>query len=358
MTCYPERKNGRRTGTWLAEAFVCGKRVRARFPTHRDGVRWVDIVKVTGALPNEAGEPDEGMTVGQAAEAALAAGGPKGKWGSGRDRCLKQRIAYVVGFLGARTPLSQVTTARLDDMVKDLGRKASGRRSKTLGTKTINRYLSTASSILQFAVDRGELASKPKVPWRAEAEGRILWLTQEDEDAICAALQAQGCEAEAFIVRVLCRTGLRWGELAGLTPGQVEDDWLRVWKSKSDRPRSVPIEQPMARQLRAMVVAGTVPGTSTMYYRFKQAVKASGRNPDFSIHSCRHTFASRLVQAGVALPKVQKLLGHSSIVMTMKYVHIHDDDLVEAVRNLAPTAGQSAPDTSPEVVQFPMKSTG
>jgi site-specific recombinase XerD len=50
-----------------------------------------------------------------------------------------------------------------------------------------------------------------------------------------------------------------------------------------------------------------------------------------SFHSLRHTYASRLVQAGVDLYRVQRLLGHSTPVMTARYSKLADTDLKKAV---------------------------
>ena len=55
-------------------------------------------------------------------------------------------------------------------------------------------------------------------------------------------------------------------------------------------------------------------------YWFEPALpKAKVRN--FSWHCLRHTFASRLVMAGVDLRTVQELMGHKSIEMTVRYSH-------------------------------------
>ena len=54
----------------------------------------------------------------------------------------------------------------------------------------------------------------------------------------------------------------------------------------------------------------------------------------FRWHDMRHTFASRLVQSGVPLYVVQKLLGHPSITMTERYSHLHPHNYKDAISNL------------------------
>ncbi len=361
MTCYPERRKGALTGVWIAEATLPGiGRVRKRCETRGEGQRWSDLVALTGKLPNEAGEADDrGPTWGAVAEACWDAGGPKkGAWKADRDPSRKQRYDYVVKAIGADTPITEVTTATLDKLVAALSRKPASRRGGTLSVASVNRYLSCASSILTFAKARGHVQGDVEVPWQREDNVKLLWLSPEDEDAICAALAARGWHAEAFVVRVLTATGMRLGELEGLEPGQIEDDWVRLWKTKTNRPRSVPIAQPMARELRALVAANALPKRSTLQDRFAKAVESAGRNPEFSLHTLRHTCASRMVARGEHLLKVKKLLGHNSLKTTERYSHISDEDLYNSVLNVPPRAGQSSSDTSREVLPFPMKSAG
>ncbi len=51
-------------------------------------------------------------------------------------------------------------------------------------------------------------------------------------------------------------------------------------------------------------------------------------------HDLRHTAATRMVESGIGIDKVSKILGHSSIQMTMRYSH-PDNSLREAVESLA-----------------------
>jgi site-specific recombinase XerD len=51
-----------------------------------------------------------------------------------------------------------------------------------------------------------------------------------------------------------------------------------------------------------------------------------------SLHQFRHTCASDLLEAGVHLAQVQRILGHSGISTTVRYVHIADPQRREAMK--------------------------
>ncbi len=55
---------------------------------------------------------------------------------------------------------------------------------------------------------------------------------------------------------------------------------------------------------------------------------------DFRLYDLRHTFGSRAVMAGVDLPTLKELMGHSTITMTMRYIHPTPEHKIEALKKL------------------------
>ena len=93
---------------------------------------------------------------------------------------------------------------------------------------------------------------------------------------------------------------------------------------------------------------------------FDRAVKNLGFNDGVSdrrfrvtFHTLRHTYASWLVQKGVDLYTVKKLMGHSTLAMTERYSHLAQDNLRDAVKKLE---GSLTKKTEPTVIQTALNS--
>ena len=143
-------------------------------------------------------------------------------------------------------------------------------------------------------------------------------------------------------------TGMRLGELAAL-------DWCDVdfvqrvilvrntatFTTKNRRNRTIPMTVQLCGLLVARRNVSIAPYVFSFEGRritkdiasrnFKQCITEAKLNPALHFHSLRHSFATLLVQSGVSIYAVQKLLGHSSVAMTQVYSHLAPSDLHDAV---------------------------
>jgi integrase len=157
------------------------------------------------------------------------------------------------------------------------------------------------------------------------------------------------------IVAKSTATGLRVGELFGLKWDDLDLVAGRLmvrrtlWHQlecipKGGRVREVPLSNEAIavlrdhRHLKGPYVFCEPDGTRLTHSRVKDVAprtcQRAGLPKRLTTHDLRHTFASHLVMRGVALKAVQELLGHATIDMTMRYVHLSPDVKREAVQLL------------------------
>jgi len=89
-------------------------------------------------------------------------------------------------------------------------------------------------------------------------------------------------------------------------------------------------------------------------HRFPSWVKAAGLL-DLHFHDLRHTFASRLVMAGVDIVTVKELMGHKTIAMTLRYAHLSPGHQRQAVERLVAGRSDTGSSTSPHTGQAAMR---
>ena len=144
-----------------------------------------------------------------------------------------------------------------------------------------------------------------------------------------------------------CRAGLRRGEIAALTWQDIDfkNNQIYVAPNKTEGHRYVPMATDLRKALETAqkrankgdkFVVDVGEARQSPYFLTAYYARVTKEKLPFKcgLHKLRHTFASHLVQSGVDLYRVSKLLGHSSIKMTEIYAHLAPADLKTAVTKL------------------------
>jgi integrase len=215
---------------------------------------------------------------------------------------------------------------------------------------TVNREQTTLSAMFREAVKRRLTDKNPVRGIRQLPENNtvVRYLTDDEEIELFKELS----EHLKPIVTTALNTGMRKSELLGLRWEEVdlEQRLICIKNAKNHKKRYIPINdvvlEVMNEQRRHDKDAEHVFPSRRSKNHWKnvdgawQRAVRRAKIVNFRFHDLRHTFASRLIRKGVPIKAVQELLGHGSIVVTMRYAHLAPGDLREAVDLLG---GRKAP---------------
>ena len=151
-----------------------------------------------------------------------------------------------------------------------------------------------------------------------------------------------------LLIELACKTGLRRGELAELKVSDIslERQYLVVKLGKGQRDRIIDLAPGLVDELRTYLkgkdASDSVFGLSaeTMSGLIHWAAEKAGVS--IHTHSLRHFFASRLVDNGTDIEVVRRLLGHSSLNNTKKYLARTDKQRRDAIMSLDSRAAARA----------------
>jgi integrase len=248
---------------------------------------------------------------------------------------------------------------------------------------TVNRDITGLKSVLAKAVAWGILPSHPLAklkPIKLDTKGRVRYLTEAEELRLRTALTSRderikaararanawrrvrryaempSIEIQAYgdrltpMVLLTLNTGLRRGGLFNLRweDANVQAKVLTVEgaTAKSGQTRHLPLNREALAVLETwrqqspgegFVFPGKggqrLNNTRKAWKRLLQEADITG----FTWHDLRHSFASKLVMAGVSLAVVRELLGHADLTMTLRYAHLAPDHKANAVEKLCPS---------------------
>jgi integrase len=264
----------------------------------------------------------------------------------------EHRLGRMAAWFGTDTLLPEVTAQRIAQYDRDRVTQIS-RRKRQVSPATVNRELSILRHLLRLAEEWGYIEKVPKIRLSREPEGRLRFLSEEEIVRLLGACHQSKNQYLHGIVTLALNTGMRKGEVMGLTWEHVDFSRgvLLLDQTKSGRRREVPMNRAVYDAL------SELPGPKEEGLLFRRRNGAAWGNirtafenacstakvHDFRFHDLRHTCASWLIMRGRSLKEVQELLGHREFNMTLRYAHLSPDrlrDAVASLEGLAATSGQ------------------
>lgn len=363
---------------WSARIRVNAKLVRKSFgrgsSARADAIAWVEKARTIrrtgeGVLPTTAKRPvlttaevavlgdADAITVGKLCDEFLqyVRAHPE----EYRDQVNPpKRIAEIKKVFGERNA-KKLKCPEVEDWLDEI------QEDRELANATINKMRGTFSMIYKHGKRKDLINVNPAadVPLRDVGQGIERFLSAEEEERLRKVLQRHIDTHDPFehpelrkqaIHRLLefevsLKSGMRRSEQYNLQWGDVDFDRriMRLRKTKNGKPRNAFIIDDVAaalKQLRELDLerrdrSGSQPNKSPKDMVFAkadnkkwwQAALDEAKIKNYRWHDNRHTFCSRLVQAGVHLKVVQEAAGHASIASTMRYAHFAPSQVVDAM---------------------------
>ncbi len=296
-----------------------GKRYRKTFKTKAEGLRWEAWMKHQCTLQPDWQPPKQDhRRLYELIQDWYRLHGQHLKDGARRKSILENICAMMGNPVAAEIRGVDFTTYR------------SG-RSGTVTANTLNHELAYLRAVFNelIRLDHWDKENPLKNvrPLKTD-ERELTWLSKDEIRLLLDHLSSRRNPDAIKVTKVCLATGARWSEAEGLTAAQVRNNQITYHRTKSGKSRTVPIAEALFQEIRTKE-KGRLFGNC--YQSFTNALEDSGIElpKGQRTHVLRHTFASHFMMNGGNLLTLQKVLGHASIQMTMRYAHLAPEHLNE-----------------------------
>lgn len=271
-------------------------------------------------------------------------------------------ITYLYSAYPELTSFAALQRRHVEGWLHHLASKRSKRSTRRKLIIVVRKFLQTLQLAQWDEAPLSALFRNGDLP----AQDRYLPrpLAPQTDCALSAALRRQGGFLSKALL-LLRATGLRLGEILDLDIGALSEisanQWsLRVPLGKLHSERVIPVESQTAKLFAELVelrgtlppVAGERTGKPTHFllmrpngrrythqalrYYLAQTGRRAGLSEHLTPHRLRHSCATELLRAGMALPALMKFLGHRSIGMTLRYAEVTGVDVRRAYNESLP----------------------
>ena len=209
---------------------------------------------------------------------------------------------------------------------------------------TVNKKVAAIRALLTDAHECGHISGIQPMPRDLPVKNTERRAFTDDEvKAVCEYFRQRNQPAMADLFVFMLETAARWGEVRRLRAKDC--DFKRgsctFWETKNGEPRSIPLTKAAIKAVSPYLdILG--PETfvwSIKYHTFRRllngAKKSMGINdPRLTLHSSRHTCASRLGASGIPERKLMQFGGWKSYSSVKRYIHLNTEALSDCVRVL------------------------
>lgn len=219
----------------------------------------------------------------------------------------------------------------------DASRFRQQRLAEGITPNTANHDQAHLRAVFNKAIKLGEWQGQNPFasvqPLRLD-EKELAYLTQPQIDALLEVLEQSSNRDVLLVTRLCLATGARWSEAQYLRVEMLRDGRVTYSGTKNRRNRTIPLPQALFDALveHAPKFGRVFP--TDAYQPFAKGIKAAGIQlpPGQCTHVLRHTFASHFMMNGGDVLTLQRILGHQTITMTMRYAHLSPDHLADAIK--------------------------
>jgi site-specific recombinase XerD len=207
----------------------------------------------------------------------------------------------------------------------------ANRINQGISPATLNRELQTFKSLFNDLIRSGDIENNPfsSVRLIRLQQPIMQFLTIEQLQQLLADLKQSS--SDAYLIALTClATGARWREAQQLTISDISCYRVHYRYTKSKKSRSVPISKQLYQQLTDRLKQGSFHDAYSTISRHLQKLAFNLPSGERT-HVLRHTFASYFIMNGGNILTLQKVLGHSSLDMTLRYAHLAPDYFQEVL---------------------------
>jgi integrase len=256
-------------------------------------------------------------------------------WSQNKSNAHIKSAMPVLKFFGDDMPVSEINSQLIREMVEEL--------EDTYGNvgSTVNAKLSALSMMLKTACQEQWLETIPYFKRRSEGTHRIRWYDAEEELRMLATCKQLGLLALADFIICAIDTGFRRMELLDFRVKEYRHNLMVLHpdETKTSKARSVPptlrvVKIIQSRSLNDRLFDDLTPQTLRTQWDSMRSVMNMSKDPQFVVHTLRHTCASRLAMSNQTAQFIQMWMGHATPLTTARYMHLAPNKLLEGTNAL------------------------